>query len=220
VTARAVALTAAIAVALTAGPARADDARPSTGRLVAAGAGMALPTYAIGVLTHEGSHALAAKLMGAELTELRLLPGRHPRTGKFYFGYVGTRGLTTRSQRARFLLAPKLTDALLLGGYAAITLGDHLPDSRYGQLALTVLATGFWVDFSKDVIAWWDHNDVVKVYSAYGATTELRRLPLRLLHAGLAVAGGYAIVRGYQSVFADDAAPTSAAFLPLWSVQF
>ena len=36
------------------------------------------------------------------------------------------------------------------------------PHNRYGQLTLTVLATGFWVDFSKDVVLFSATNDVVK----------------------------------------------------------
>jgi hypothetical protein len=181
---------------------------------------MAIPTYAIGVIAHEGSHALAGKLMGAELTEVRLWPGFHPRTGKFYFGYVGVQGLGCDRQRAAFLLAPKLTDALLLGAYAAASYGEAYPDDRYGQLALTVLATGVWVDFTRDVFAFWDHNDMMKVYRMAGADTELERLPLRVLHAGLAVAGGIAIARGYQRIFARDDGDGPVALVPLWLGAF
>src|SRR5687768_1681491 len=99
-----------------AGSARADE-RPPTSHLLWAGVGMSIPTYAIGVIAHEGSHALAATLSGAEVREMSLVPGRHPRTGKFYFGYVDVRGLRCDRQRAAFLLAPKLTDALALGSY-------------------------------------------------------------------------------------------------------
>jgi len=43
---------------------------------------------------HEASHALVAWLEGAEISELRLLPGMHPELG-FYFGYVMHSGETT-----------------------------------------------------------------------------------------------------------------------------
>jgi hypothetical protein len=195
--------------------ARADD-RPETSHLVWAGVGMALPTYAIALIAHEGSHALTAKLVGAEVTQVRLLPGVNPRDGKFYFGYVGVRRLYARGDRIWFFLAPKLVDLAVMGAYSAAVLTDQAPDNAYGGLALAVLATGFWVDFSKDIPAFWNHSDIVKLYDAVGATTELRRLPLRVLHAGLSAAAAFAIVRGYQDVFDDDDdAGTAALVLPL-----
>ncbi len=205
-------LLAAVLVLLAAGPARADE-RPETDHLVWAGVGFAVPTYFIGVAAHEGSHALAAELAGAEVDELHLLPGVHH--GHFYFGYVHTRGLTTTGERIFFLIAPKLVDVAVLGSYGAAVLTDSTPANHYGRLALAVLATGFWVDFSKDIPAFWSHSDVVKIYDLAGATTELRRLPLRLLHLGLSVAAGTAIWIGYQDVFAEDAPADSALLLPL-----
>jgi len=204
---------------LVAAPAAGADQRPETDHLVWAGLGMAVPTYFIGVVAHEGSHALAAKLAGAELTELHLLPGVHH--GHFYFGYVRTRGLVSRGARSFFLIAPKLVDLAVLGSYSAAVLSDHTPDNHYGRLALTVLATGFWVDFSKDIPAFWAHSDVVKLYDLIGATTELRRLPLRLVHLGLSAAAGTVLWIGYRDVFDDDEAPASAAFLvPLATGSF
>ncbi len=196
------------------GPA-AGDQRPDTDHLVWAGLGFAVPTYFIGVAAHEGSHALAAELAGAEVTELHLLPGvRH---GHFYFGYVRTRGLTTPGARAFFLVAPKLVDLAVLGSYSAAVLSDHTPDDHYARLAVAVLATGFWVDFSKDIPAFWSHSDVVKLYDLAGATTELRRLPLRLIHLGLSAAAGAVLWIGYRGVFdqEEDVAADSALLLPL-----
>lgn len=43
---------------------------------------------------HEASHAVTALLDGAEIQEMRLLPGIHPDLG-FYFGYVKHSGDTT-----------------------------------------------------------------------------------------------------------------------------
>jgi hypothetical protein len=209
------------AVVVMAGTASAEE-RPPTSHLIAAGAAMAIPTYAIGVIAHEGSHALAARLSGARLESMYLLPGW--RRGKFYFGYVEVAGLRCDRQRAAFLLAPKLTDAVMLGGYAAAYFGGVYPHDRYGQLALTVLATGFWIDFSKDVLAFWDHSDVVKAYRLAGAETELGRLPFRLVHAGLATAAAIAVVRGWRDVFArpdPDGGTAARVFtLPLWSTGF
>ena len=208
----------AILLVLAARPAAADQ-RPETENLVWAGLGFAVPTYFIGVAAHEGSHALAAKLAGGEVTELHVLPGvRH---GRFYFGYVRTRGLATPGARAFFLVAPKLVDLAVLGAYSAAVLSDHTPDNHYARLGVTVLATGFWVDFSKDIPAFWSHSDVVKLYDLAGATTELRRLPLRLVHLGLSATAGAVLWIGYRDVFDDDdgdegsAAGDSALLLPL-----
>jgi hypothetical protein len=204
----------AIALAAAAASRAAADERPESEPLIWAGVGFAVPTYFIGVAVHEGSHALAAELAGAEVTELHLLPGvRH---GHFYFGYVRTRGLTAPGARAFFLVAPKLVDLALLGSYSAAVLSEHTPDNHYGRLALAVLATGFWVDFSKDIPAFWSHSDVVKLYDLAGATTELRRLPLRLVHLGLSAAAGAVIWIGYRDVFErEEAAADSALLLPL-----
>ena len=207
----------ALAVALAAGaprPALAD--RPSDGRLVAAGLGIAVPTYVLGTVAHEGSHALAARLLGLEVMSFRLYPGIHPRNGNFYFAWVDVRGDRTRAQRTTFLVAPKITDAVLLAGYAALVYTDTVPDNRYGRLALAVVATGFWIDLSRDAISWWSHNDTVRIYSAYGLRSEWHRLPFRLVHAGLAVAAALPIARGYRGVFADE----PVAMVPLMSGVF
>jgi hypothetical protein len=201
-------------LALAAQPAAADD-RPETSHLVWAGVGLALPTYAVALVAHEGSHALTAELVGADVTEVRLLPGIHPRDGKFYFGYVHVRGLEGRADRVWFFLAPKLVDLAVLGSYGAAVLTGHTPDDAYGGLALAVLATGFWVDFSKDIPAFWPHSDIVKLYDTLGATTELGRLPLRVLHAAMSAAAAYAIVRGYQDVFDHDDGDGDGAALVL-----
>lgn len=191
------------------------DQRPETDNLIWAGIGFAVPTYFLGVAAHEGSHALAAKMAGGEVTELHVLPGvRH---GRFYFGYVRTRGLATPGARAFFLVAPKLVDLAVLGAYSAAVLTENTPDNHYARLGVAVLATGFWVDFSKDIPAFWAHSDVVKLYDLAGATSELRRLPLRLVHLGLSAAAGAVIWIGYRDVFAGDDEPAadSALLLPL-----
>jgi hypothetical protein len=196
-------------------PARAE--RPDTGHLVLAGITMAPVSYAIGVTVHEGSHALAATALGLDVTSMRLVPGIHPRTRRFYFGWVDVRGVRTTRQRALFLAAPKASGAVLLGAYAALVLTGAMPENRYGRLALAVVATGTWVDFSRDVVAWWPHNDTVRVYDAIGARTEWQRAPWRLLHAGLAALAAVPVVVGYRGVFEDDAA---TAMLPLWTGSF
>jgi hypothetical protein len=181
---------------------------------------MTPPTYMLGVMAHEGSHALMGKMLGAQIVHYSLLPGFHPRTGKFYFGYVSVRGLKSDSDRRWFLFAPKITDALVLGSYGVLNATGAVPGNRYGHLALVVVATGFWVDFSKAIFAFWDHNDMVKIYNSFGWDNEWKRLPARLLHASLSAAAGFAIYRGYRSVFEKEEAAALPLVLPILTTSF
>ena len=178
----------------------ADDA--STGSLLWAGAGMAVPAYFLGVAIHEGSHAAAAAAFGAEILELRLYPSI--RNGHFYFGYTRWRGPLTDGEKAWALLMPKLTNSVLFGGYTALILTGTLPENDYARLAVTVLGTAQWVDFARSAVSFSDADDLVRIHRLYGRTREWQRLPWRLLHLGLAAAGGYVLYRGWQGVFADD----------------
>ncbi len=199
------------------------NTRPRTRNLVLAGMGVGVPTYALGVAMHEGSHTLMAKLIGARVTDYSLIPGLHPRTKAFYFGYVSVRGLKTNKQRALFLVAPKLTDSLMLGGFAALYATDSLPADAYANTAVLVLATGFWVDFSKDILSFSDRNDTIKIYNMLGLDSELKKAPARLVHLALSVTMGAAIYYGYRDLFARDvkgASSSSAIVLPIWGTRW
>jgi hypothetical protein len=197
--------------------ARTAAAEPDNRDLFYAGLAMAPPTYLIGVTLHEGSHALAAELVGGDVTEVRLFPpGVDPRAKKFRFGWVYAQGLRTKNEKIFFYLAPKITDAVLLGGFAALILTNTWPENRYGQLALTVGATGLWVDFSKDVVLFGKHNDVVKAFKLW-CMTGLKQLPARLTYAALVVASGYTVARGYQKTFGEQGGSMG---VPLLSARF
>jgi hypothetical protein len=192
-------------------PARAE---PSDRTLVYAGLAMAPPTYLVGVGLHEGSHALAAKLVGGEVLDVHLFPpGVDPKSKKFRFGWTYVRGLRGNGERIFFYLAPKITDAALLGGFAALVFTDAWPENHYGQLALTVLATGLWVDFAKDVVLFSDKNDVQKALNLW-CMTGWKQLPARLLYAGAIVGLGLVVARGYQRTF-DQGDATATRMLPL-----
>lgn len=179
-------------------------ADPSNKRLVAAGIALAPADYLLGVSLHEGSHALMAKLFGATVEELRVFPpGIDPRAQTFRFGWTYVRGLKTRTAKAAFYLAPKLTDALLLGGFAALVFTDAWPRNKYGQLVLTVAGTGLWVDFAKDVVLFSAHNDVSKAFSNW-CLTGWRQVPARLVYAAASVGFGLVVARGYQRLFSSD----------------
>lgn len=199
-------------------PARADL---SDGELVAAGLAMAPPTYVLGVTVHEGSHALIARLLGARVVDFTILPGRDPISGAFHFGRTRVRGLAGSDELGAFFLAPKVTDLAMLGGFAALLYagggaddGAAWPSSRVGALALTVLATGFWVDFAKDVLAFSRHNDVNKAMSLAGLTTEWRRLPVRLAYLAADVALGVLVWQGYRRVFWPSSEAAARAIRP------
>jgi Peptidase M50B-like len=198
-------------------------AEPSDRALVLTGLALAPPTYLVGVTLHEGSHALAAKLVGGTVDALHVFPpGRDPLTKTFRFGWTYARGLRTRGQRIAFYIAPKVTDAVLLGGFAALVLTDAWPSNHYGQLALTVFATGLWVDFSKDVVVFARQNDVVKVFDLW-CMTGWRQVPARLVYAAAVVGLGVIVARSYDRTFdqGEAAAPREATrFAPLFVMMF
>jgi|GEM_PF-1102299 len=213
-----------VAVALVAarpGPARADDA-PSDRRIVVVGLALALPTYFVGTVVHEGSHAVAAKLVGGDVVQFRPWPGRAPRTGAFQLGLTRVTGLEGDGNRRFFYLAPKLADLALLGAYVAYYESGAYPDSSYGQLVVTVLATGWWLDFAKDTILWSRHNDLVKAMTLVGATDELHRFPIRLGFAAASAGLGYLVLRGHARLFDSNDGDAQAAplLLPLASGSF
>lgn len=198
-------------------PARAE---PSDTKLVLAGLAMAPPTYLVGVTLHEGSHALAALLVGGTVDDVRLFPpGRDPKAKVFRFGWTYVHGLKTKGDRIFFYLAPKLTDAILLGGFSALAFTNAWPENRYGALALTVFATGLWVDFAKDLVLFGKQNDVVKAENLW-CLTGWKRLPGRLLYAGLIAGAAYVVARGYERTFAHDDRATTPRVAPLFSTTF
>jgi hypothetical protein len=206
----------AIAVLLlVAGTARAE---PSDRTLVYTGLAMAPPMYLLGTTIHEGSHALAGELVGANVTDFHVFPpGRDP-NGVFRFGWTFVRGLKTRGDKVFFYIAPKLTDAALLGGFAALVYTGAWPSNRYGEVALTVFGTGLWVDYSKDLFATRLTNDVPKVFDLW-CMHGWKQLPARLVYAATIVAAGVAVAHGYQRTFGADSA-ASARIVPVVGTAF
>lgn len=196
-------------------------AEPSNERLALVGVALAPADYLLGVSLHEGSHALMAKLVGGRVEQLRVFPpGIDPHTKTFRFGWTYVRGLHSRGAKIAFYLAPKLTDALLLGGFAALAFTDAWPRNKYGQLALTVVGTGLWIDFAKDVVLVSAHNDVSKAFANMGLT-GWRQLPARLAYAALSVGLGLVVARGYQRLFETQRPATETpVVMPLVSAGF
>lgn len=214
------ALVALLAAALATEQAHAD---PSNQTLVLTGLALAPPTYLLDVSMHEGSHAVAALLVGAQVDHLHLFPpGRDPSTGTFRFGWTYVHGLRTTGDRIAFFVAPKVTDTVMLGGFAALAFTGAWPGNRYAALTLTVLATGWWIDFAKDVVLFSRTNDVVRVFDLIGAT-GWGQLPARLVYAGAAVGLGFVVARGYRRTFERPSSTDPAGrsvVLPLLTTAF
>jgi len=197
---------------------RVARAEPSDRALVYTGLALAPPTYLLGVTLHEGSHALAAKLVGANVVTLHLFPpGRDPK-GFFRFGWTYVTNLRGKTDKILFYIAPKITDALLLGGFAALVFTDAWPSNRYAQLALTVWGTGLWVDFSKDVVVFKKSDDVVRIFDLW-CIHGWRQVPARLVYAALVTGFGLIVARGYRRTFDDDPS-TAARILPIFARSF
>jgi len=194
-------------------------AEPSNDTLVWVGVGLALPTYIAGVSLHEGSHALAAELVGASVDEYHPFPpGTDPHTHTFRFGWTYVHGLRSRADQAFFFIAPKITDAVLLGGFAALVYTSAWPTNRYGQLALTVGATGLWVDFAKDVVLFSPLNDVSQ-FEHVTCLTGWRRVASRIVYAAADVGLAVIVAHGYQRTFTTPATATPLV-LPVLTAAF
>jgi hypothetical protein len=202
---------------------RSARAEPSNGTLVGVGVGLALPTYLAGVALHEGSHALAAKLVGADVDEYHPFPpGTDPHTHTFRFGWTYVHGLRSHADQAFFYIAPKITDAVLLGGFAALVYTSAWPTNRYGQLALTVGATGLWVDFSLDNVLWWRPLTDMSQFERVTCLTGWRRVASRVVYAGASVGLAVIVAHGYQRTFTTPATAMTATplVLPVLTAAF
>ena len=213
-------ITRALIVALIALSCHTVAADPSDRTLVLVGLAMAPPTYVIGVTLHEGSHALGAKLVGADVDELHLFPpGVDPHVHAFRFGWTYVHGLHTKADHILFYIAPKITDVALLGGFAALVFTSAWPHSRYGELALTVGATGLWIDFAKDVVLFSPNNDVVKIFDLW-CLRGWRQVPARLVYAAAAGGLAYVVARGYERTFETPTPAATPLVLPIVTAAF
>jgi hypothetical protein len=193
-------------------------AEPSDTTLVLVGAGMAIPDYVAGVSLHESSHALAAIMLGAHVDTLHVFPpGIDPQAHVFRFGWTYVHGLKSQRDTELFLLAPKFTDAILLGGFAALVFTSAWPSNKYGELALTVVATGLWIDFAKDVVVVSPPDDVVRVLHMWCANAIAARAVYAVLDLGLALI----VAKGYERTFSRESTTTMMpALVPLFRTAF
>jgi len=180
-----------------------QDSQPGTGTLIAMGLPMAIGQYFTGVGVHELSHAVPVLLYGGKITEFSIFPSMGD-DGAIQLGHVGWQGGLPKDQQAVILLAPKITNLAIMGTYSLLLETDNLPKSKYAHLPLLVVTTGAWFDFVKHLPATNPGNDMVQVYNIWGADTESKRLPYRLIHGGLALAGAVEIGRGFYKLFKNE----------------
>jgi hypothetical protein len=191
-----------------AGATEASTSGPSTLGLVAIGAALAVPNYALTLVEHESMHALCATAFGAKVTYIRLLPDEDPQ-GHLRLGNTGWTNSLTDGQRVAVYLAPKMADLVGLSVYSVLELADGMPKDKIARLSILVEATGMWIDFAHDIAATGTYSDVVEADSLLGGRTETQRTPLRVVHAVLALATAIPLVHGYAEVF-SGAGPARA----------
>lgn len=158
--------------------------------------GWAFPMLTLHIVIHENAHAFAARAIGADLVQIHYLPGN------------GALGSTVWRLRHRtdgdFVIpsvAPQLVNLVTLSAYAVLyELG--VPSNEHVRLPLTVYAFCAWSDLATQLLPL-RRNDMTKVYRFLGAG---KALPLRVLHAGVAVLGYYYLTRGYDSIIDEPMA--------------
>jgi hypothetical protein len=92
-------------------------------------------------------------------------------------------------------VAPQLVNLVTLT--ACFTLSElGVPSNEHARLPLTVFAAFAWSDLAAQLLPL-PQNDMTSVYRILGPR---KALPLRLLHAGVAVLGYYYLTRGYDSI--------------------
>lgn len=176
---------------------------PPAAALVAVGVPMAIADYFLGVALHEGSHCASAELFGANCTKLSILPGRSE-SGSFRLGETHWEGDLAPGQKAVVLLAPKIMDLTLMGGYAALLETGSLPRNKWGQLALVIAATGAVVDYGKHFVLRQSDNDVERVYRIWGIDKGWSRVPGEIFYGATILGGAIEVGRGWVKLFKSE----------------
>jgi hypothetical protein len=174
--------------------------QPAAWKLLSLGAAFGAIDYVAGVTAHEGAHALTALAFGAKVTRFDVLP-KVQEDGTLLYGSMTWNGDLNDTERGIVLMAPKMLNLALLGGYTALIETDSLPNNKFAQLPLAVVAVGAWVDFSKDLFTKNPQRDTIKTFNLLGADTERERLPFRLAHGALALASGFEVGKGIYLLF-------------------
>jgi hypothetical protein len=200
-----------------------DEHHPRPLPFVAVAGAMVAAEYFLGMAQHEGSHWLAAKLVGVDRARVWLLPRWED--GGLSFGSLqifdpGWDKELSRGQRAFILYAPKIPNLVVLGTYSALLERGLLPKNRWVNLAFTVYAAGNLGDFSKELFYWTNTSDFAQLYSLYGYETPRERLGFRLMHGALAAGAAYQVGRGVYRVLRGEGFTPAPEKRPRVSVSF
>ena len=180
---------------------------PSAWQLVLEGAALALPDYVLQLAMHEGSHALAAVILGGEVTGMELLPKRVD--GTIRFGETTWKGNFTPTETAVTLLAPKILDMGLIAAYTALLHSDAYPSNKHVQLTLLVVATGAWIDFSKELVLRDSTRDLPQIFETLGIPED-KQWPYQIAYGALSLAGAFQLGQGFYRLFKAAPLPATA----------
>ncbi len=179
------------------------------------GAGWLFPTLTLHVVLHEGSHALGAKMMGADYVQITWLPKPGRKERCCALGTTGwvKRGGTTEGERAFVGFAPVITNVATVAAYALL-FEFGVPSNEHVRLPLTEVAAWAWADFALELVPY-ASTHVENVYKYYGLNSW-QRIPFRMVHLGLVVLGYHYLRRGQNSIFdhPDDGAVTRETMIP------
>jgi hypothetical protein len=167
--------------------------------------GVAMAPFALvlGTTIHEGSHALAAKAYGAEITEFRVIPFYDEERKRSYFGRTGYNygdKEVSDSDRAWVSSAPMFTDAALISVCSGLAFSGTLPKNKWAKTGLTVFCLLPTIDFINHIRATSEYADLVKIektiakYNPNISESDARlmtRIPMGVAIAVGATASGF-----------------------------
>jgi hypothetical protein len=177
---------------------------PSSALLLGTGVALSPLVYELAVLWHEGSHVTSVLLVGGNVVGFNPFPTEYQ--GHIRYGQTSWNGVAPGARTALVAISPKITDAMILGGYALTLETGSLPQNKWEQLALAALAVGALIDFGKDFAQSWAPGDIPMFYRNAGITNTT---PFRLLHLGLTGAAAVEVARGTKQLFTPEPTPVT-----------
>lgn len=154
-----------------------------------------LPAHFLETAIHEGSHAIAAKASGGNVTEFNILPSNDD--GHFYMGYtkISWPHPPTNKERALVLVSPKIANIFLFSASEIIFRTGIIDNSSQSAVVLFIFGElAPWVDFTAGII---HSTDMTRFESATG----LRASFTRTIGAMISFAGFYFLFERAKKVF-------------------
>jgi len=153
-----------------------------------------LPSLAGYVVLHEGAHALAAKMMGAETVTFNWFPNRRAVAAVGIYAPNSTSG-----ERAFSNFAPLISDLALLGSFLVISEVAGV-SNEHVLIPLTLMAAWGVGDIGIQAVPLgYGYHHVENVYRHFGLS-QWQRIPFRVVHVATAVVGAYFVRRGLSRI--------------------